>query len=207
MAAYQVAFFTVFTPLYVTLIHDLLRRRFHLVFLLTSLLAVGGAAAIAWSGGDFRGVVTGFLVLQVSNVCFAFGQVGYKMLMEREPGLRDRDVFGLLYLGAAAITAIPACLTVEWGELRLTGTQVLVLLYLGALPSGLGFFLWNVGATRSNAGTLAVFNNAKIPLAVLCSLLFFGEQADLAALAIGGIAMVLAVAINERYARSRQSVP
>ena len=46
------------------------------------------------------------------------------------------------------------------------------------VASGLGFFLWNVGATRVGSGTLAVMNNAKIPLAVACSLLIFGEQAD-----------------------------
>jgi drug/metabolite transporter (DMT)-like permease len=52
------------------------------------------------------------------------------------------------------------------------------LLYLGLIASGLGFFLWNRGATRVDAGTLAVMNNAKIPLAVACSLLFFGESPD-----------------------------
>ena len=61
---------------------------------------------------------------------------------------------------------------------HLNGGQVLVLLYLGLLASGVGFFLWNVGATRVSAGTLAVFNNVKIPLAVVVSLLFFAEQTD-----------------------------
>ena len=58
-----------------------------------------------------------------------------------------------------------------------------LLVYLGVLASGLCFFLWNIGATRVSAGTLAVMNNAKVPLGVACSLLFFGEHANLLTLA------------------------
>jgi drug/metabolite transporter (DMT)-like permease len=49
------------------------------------------------------------------------------------------------------------------------------ILYLGFVASGLGFFLWNKGATQSNTGTLAACNNAVVPLAVICSLFLFGE--------------------------------
>ncbi len=79
---------------------------------------------------------------------------------------------------------------------RLDRGQVLVLLYLGLLASGVGFFLWNVGATRVSSGVLAVFNNAKIPLAVVVSLLVFHEQTDLVRLAIGGGIMLLALYLN-----------
>ena len=51
------------------------------------------------------------------------------------------------------------------------------------VASGAGFFLWNVGATRVSSGTLAVMNNAKVPLGVAVSLLVFGETADAAGLA------------------------
>jgi drug/metabolite transporter (DMT)-like permease len=83
----------------------------------------------------------------------------------------------------------------------LSHAQVWTLVYLGVVPSGICFFLWNVGARRTNAGTLAAFNNAKIPLAVLVSLLVFGEQARIAQLAIGGILILVAVVVNERHGR------
>jgi drug/metabolite transporter (DMT)-like permease len=64
------------------------------------------------------------------------------------------------------------------------------------LASGLGFFLWNVGATRVSAGTLAVMNNAKVPLAVTVALVFFGERTSLpwlaASLGLLGAAVWLA---------------
>ena len=65
------------------------------------------------------------------------------------------------------------------------------------LASGVGFFLWNVGATRVRSGTLAVMNNAKVPLAVVVSLAFFGEQAPLPWLAASLLTMGVAVWLAE----------
>jgi drug/metabolite transporter (DMT)-like permease len=70
------------------------------------------------------------------------------------------------------------------------------------IASGVGFFLWNYGARRVNAGTLAVFNNLKVPLAVAVSLIFFGESADPLRLALGGGIVLAALFLNERLARS-----
>jgi drug/metabolite transporter (DMT)-like permease len=67
------------------------------------------------------------------------------------------------------------------------------IIYLGAVASGACFFLWNVGSTRVNAGTLAAINNAKIPLGIACSLLLFGEKADVPRLLVGGALMACGV--------------
>jgi drug/metabolite transporter (DMT)-like permease len=124
-------------------------------------------------GGTFRGVA----LVQLSNAAFALGQVLYRRVRARMPPTRDRDVFALLYAGAFAVAASAFLAAGRWpaapGPLALT-----TLLYLGIVASGVGFFLWNLGATRVNSGTLAVMNNAKVPLGVACSLLFFGESAD-----------------------------
>ena len=66
------------------------------------------------------------------------------------------------------------------------------------LASGVGFFLWNLGATRVGAGTLAVMNNAKIPLSIAVSLLVFGEAAHLPALLASLAVMAFAVWLAER---------
>jgi len=79
-------------------------------------------------------------------------------------------------------------------DLKQAGT----LLYLGVLASGLCFFWWNKGAVLTNAGTLAVFNNLKIPLAVAVSLLVFGESTDLPRLILGGGLMIFAIWISRR---------
>ncbi len=198
LSAYQVAVFTILTPLYVTLINDLYERKIHRLFVLTALLAVVGSAVITYSGGRFTGAMKGFLFMQISNLSFAFGQIRYKMIMIRSGHVPDKNVFGLMYLGAVLLAAVPAFAGVDWAGLHVTGAQALVLLYLGVIPSGICFFLWNIGATRVNTGTLAVFNNVKIPLAVICSFFIFGERpGNMLWFITGSAAIVLALAANE----------
>jgi drug/metabolite transporter (DMT)-like permease len=207
LAAHEVAVFTIFTPLYVTLLHDLFARRFHVRFLASAALAVAGAGIVAAAGKDVRGVATGFGLVQLSNLCFAYGQIRYRMLMagRGDPtgatGSADARVFAILYLGAALAAALPACLRGGWTVSPLSPTQLAVLLYLGLAPSGLGFLLWNVGARRVNPGVLAVFNNVKIPLAVLAALLLFGERARPWPLLTGAGLIAIALALNSRWER------
>lgn len=195
LQAYEVALFTIFTPLYVTLVNDAYQRRFHAVSLLATVLAIAGTAVVKQGNLLRPELLTGFLVVQVSNLAFAWGQVDYKEAMKTYPDAGNLRIFALLYLGGALAAGIPAVFTVK--TLTLTLTQVLTLVYLGAIASGLGFFLWNVGARKVNTGTLAVFNDLKIPLAVAVSLLFFGEKASLPHLLIGGAIVLGALWLDE----------
>jgi drug/metabolite transporter (DMT)-like permease len=102
-------------------------------------------------------------------------------------------VFAVTYAGALALTLAVSVATTDWRRFSPTGHQWLSIAYLGAIASGLGFFLWNIGATRVNAGVLAAFNNAKIPLGIAVSILFFGETADLGRLLAGGALMAAGV--------------
>ena len=197
--AYQVALFTIFTPIYVTLIHDLRKQRFRPIHLAAAALAVAGAAVIRYRGIALSGALTGFIFMQISNLCFAFGQVEYKRLRPAFSDRSDRSVYALLYLGAAAITALATTLTGGWSSFRFLNPEAAgTLLYLGVLASGLCFFWWNKGAVRTNAGSLAVFNNLKIPLAVAVSLLIFGERADLPSLFLGGGIMLAAIWLSRK---------
>lgn len=77
--------FTVMTPLYVTLIYDLLRRqRLRWGYALSALLAVLGAAIIRYDQLSEH-FWWGLALVQAANICFAIGQVGYKRLMEVHP--------------------------------------------------------------------------------------------------------------------------
>ncbi len=201
LPSHQVALFTIFTPLYVALFFQgSLKRRQRGTVFLAAALATAGAGCIALSSADLGGTLKGFLLVQGSNLAFAFGQVRYRMLLRERPSLRDRDVFGLLYLGGAA-AALPLAL-LEGGSLSgLEAGQVLTLLYLGLVPSGICFFLWNFGARRAKPGTVAAMNNAKIPLAVLVSLAIFGESFQIWRLLAGSAALVAAVLITEKFPR------
>lgn len=197
--AYQVALFTIFTPLYVTLINDIHSRRLRPFYLGAAVLAVLGAAVIRYRGISPAGILNGFLFMQLSNICFAYGQIEYKRLRPRFAGSGDHQVYGLLYLGAVIVTTLAVTLSGGWGSFASLNTgQIGVLLYLGVLASGLCFFWWNKGAVLTNSGTLAVFNNMKIPLAVFVSLVVFGEKTDLPRLILGGAIMAAAVWLSER---------
>jgi drug/metabolite transporter (DMT)-like permease len=198
LAAFQVALFTIFTPLFVALADDMLEKRFCPLHFWTALLAVIGTAVIVFSGLGKSGLLTGFILVQASNLCFALGQVFYRRLLPAAEGWKDRDSFAWLYLGGTAAALLAMLLFSGPPDLHLNTGQFLVLLYLGLLASGVGFFLWNVGATRVEAGILAVFNNVKVPLAVLVSLLFFGEQTGWLRLLGGGGIIAMALWLNVR---------
>jgi drug/metabolite transporter (DMT)-like permease len=201
LQSFQVALFTIFTPLWVTLVNDLLVKCFHPRFLITAALVVLGTGIITFKGFGGQILLNGFILVQFSNLCFAAGQVAYARVMAGIPDRKDREVFGLAYLGGFLAAGLAALFTVHWQTLTLTSTQFKVLLYLGLLASALGFFLWNLGARKVNAGLLAATNNLKVPLGVACSLLFFGEQTDLLRLFLGGLVIAAAFGLNERWAR------
>jgi len=201
LQAYEVALFTILTPIYVILIDDAFQHKFHFQFLLTALLAVVGTAVISYNGNASGQALTGFLLVQVSNIAFAFGQVYYRRVMRPLDGYRDQDVFGLLYLGAFLITGISCAALTNWSTVQLGFTQYWTLAYLGIIASGLSFFLWNKGARQVDTGTLAIFNDLKVPVAVLISVVVFGESVNLVNLAVGGTIVVLALVINGRLAK------
>ncbi|MDF2186756.1 carboxylate/amino acid/amine transporter [Grimontia hollisae] len=199
----EVLLFTVFTPVYVTLTYDLLNRRFSPWYLMTAALAVLGAVVIKFASvnPDF---MLGFLVVQGANLCFAIGQVGYKVVMERAGiDVPQRTVFGLFYLGALCV-ALPAFLLLGNTEkLPTTHIQWGILVYLGTVASGLGYFLWNKGATLVNAGALAVMNNALVPAGILVNVLIWNRDTDLVTLALGGALILASLWLNETWVKKK----
>jgi drug/metabolite transporter (DMT)-like permease len=199
LPSYAVVLFTLTMPLCVAACDALVERRWHARFALAAFLAMLGAAVVLFTAAPKGNLLTGFALMQASNVCFAAGQILWRR--ERaaaDPATSDAAVFGWLYAGATAVAVAWSLVTVKWSALHLAGAQWTTLIYLGTISSGACFFWWNLGARRVNAGTLAVFNNAKVPLGVACSLLFWGESADLPRLLMGGVLMGLAVRVAER---------
>jgi len=208
LKSHEIAVLTLTTPVFVTLLADVFDRTFRVRALVAAFVAVLAGAAIVVQSTPTADTVTGIVLIQLSNFAFALGQVLYRRLRAIEGDIRDRDVFGLLYLGALAVTLPVSLARTDFAALPFTSGNVAILAYLGLVASGLGFFLWNLGATRVTAATLAVMNNAKIPLAVACSLLVFGETASaprLFALLAGGALLVLAARLAERRPASSGS--
>ncbi|WP_417224215.1 carboxylate/amino acid/amine transporter [Amphritea sp.] len=195
----EVLLFTVMTPIYITLLNDLLDRRLNIGFIISALLAVIGAVAIRYQGID-EGFLKGLFIVQGANLCFAAGQVGYKRIIAKErPDLPQRTVFGWFFMGALAVV-IPCYLLLGNPEkLPTTTLQWSILTYLGVVASGLGYFAWNKGATQVNVGTLAVANNLLIPAGILVNVIFWNRDADIIRLAIGGGIILLALIVNDKF--------
>jgi drug/metabolite transporter (DMT)-like permease len=183
MEGYEVALVTILTPIYVSLLDHLLRKgRIRLQPLLCVILAVIGACVIRYARPDLDDRFwVGFGIMQICNLSFAFGQVFYRQLMKPCQRLDDMYSFGWMYLGALAVTLIgwlslaPVVDTLHhlqqlplpaWG----------IVLWLGLIPSGLAFFLFNHWALKVDAGTLAIVNNLKIPIALLIVMLVFQQR-------------------------------
>lgn len=200
----EVLVFTILTPVYVTLIHDLMQGRFSSRYLVSAVLAVIGAAIIRYNAVGSE-ILLGFLVVQGANVCFALGQVGYKVVLERNRlDLPQRSVFGYFYLGALLVACCSWMLFGNPEKLPGTITQWGVLVYLGIVASGLGYFLWNKGATMVDAGTLAIMNNALVPAGLIVNLLIWNREADLLRLTLGGGVLLFSLIFHEYWAKNRR---
>ncbi|WP_150141059.1 DMT family transporter [Candidatus Enterovibrio escicola] len=199
----EVLLFTVFTPIYVTLTYDVLHRCFSPWYLMTALIAVLGAVMIKFSSVN-QNFMLGFIIVQCANLCFAIGQVSYKVVMERSNlNISQHTTFGLFYLGALCV-AIPAFLILGNPDKLPTNLhQWLILTYLGTVASGLGYFLWNKGTTLVNSGALAIMNNALIPAGIIVNLVIWNHNADIVTLSIGGAVILLSLWFNETWVKRK----
>ncbi|WP_148716262.1 DMT family transporter [Chitinolyticbacter meiyuanensis] len=197
----EVLLFTIFTPIYITLLDDAFARRFSPRAAQAALIAIAGSAIIRFDGISSH-FLTGFLMLQAANLAFALGQIGYKWLLLRYPNPRPaRDSFGWFFVGALLV-ALPSFLIFgNPAKLPSTATQWGVLLYMGLIASALGFFWWNKGASLVDAGTLGAMNNMHIPVGILLHVLIWGQDENLGRLALGGAVIGMAVWWSERRPR------
>lgn len=188
LESWQVALFSVLTPLWVTFIDATLNRRIKSNFILAAILSVVGAALIRAKGdaqGDF---ITGFLLMQLANIAFAVGQVWFREWKFRHRNTSEKSVFALLYLGALLLVLSSGLV---FGDLptipEVTGFQWSILIYLGIVASGAGFFLWNFGASRVSTGFLAASNNLVVPFGVVIAILLDSSNPNYLTLVIGSL--------------------
>lgn len=118
---------------------------------------------------------TGLLLVQLSNLCFAIGMVGYKRLMEVRP-MPQHNAFAWFYVGAFIVAVAAWLMLGNAQKLPTTTLQWSVLVWLGVVASGLGYFMWNYGATQVDAGTLGIMNNVHVPAGLLVNLAIWQEQ-------------------------------
>lgn len=194
----EVLLFTIFTPLYVTLVDELLSGRRHLPWRwwLAAVVAVAGAAVMRYDALSEQ-FWFGFALIQAANLCFAAGQVFYKRLplgAERQ----QLQAFALFFVGASVTSAIAMMAFADFSKLPSTNLQWAILLWLGLAASGLGYLLWNLASKRVNTAQLAIMNNMLIPAGLLVNFSFWGQAIDWWRLGVGSALLLYAVALSSR---------
>ncbi|MCD8544234.1 MAG: EamA family transporter [Sulfurospirillum cavolei] len=201
----EVILFTIFTPIYVTLIYDGLKGQFNPLYLVSTGMAVLGAYIIRYQNVD-SAFITGFLMVQGANICFALGQSAYKKVMESNPNIIHRDVFGYFYFGALLVGIVAFALLSDHSKLSPTLLQWSVLLWLGIVASGIGYFLWNKGACDVDAGVLGIMNNALVPAGLMMNLLLWKTPVDYVSLSIGSGIILFSLVLHYRLINRKHAL-
>ncbi len=195
LPAYLIATFTITTPIFIPITNK--------YFLKKNITTSGVYAIILVLIGSFimrSNVVNpldywkGFFLIQLANFFFAFGQILFKDWNKKNEHIDVIHNFSQLFLGASLITSIFYFYSIDY-SISLTNFNIVTLLFLGFISSGIGFLLWNIGATKVSAEKLAISNNIIIPIAIINSYLFFGEVISIQSLIPGLICFYLAYKI------------
>jgi carboxylate/amino acid/amine transporter len=193
----EVLLFTILTPIYVTIFDQLWRQRCISVFWIgPAVLAVLGALVIRFEAPttDFW---LGLALVQGANLCFAFGQVAYRQLTLGS-SLQQSQSFGWFFVGASIVAAIGCGLFANWQKTPATTADWVILLWLGLVASGLGYWLWNAGARQVNANQLAVMNNLLIPAGLLVNYVLWQHPVNWWQFTAGTLLMLLSLSWAKR---------
>lgn len=198
----EVLLFTIFTPLYITLIDELgfARRPLPLRWWYAALLAVIGAFIIRAEGTLSTNFLMGFTYIQVANLCFAAGQVFYKRLPLGDHQ-QQRQSFALFFAGATLVSGIALVNFADHSLWPSTNLQWVILVWLGCGASGLGYLAWNIGTKLVNTGQLATMNNMLIPAGLLINFTFWGQSVEWFRLGFGSTILLLSVWLASRQPR------
>ncbi|RJQ67518.1 EamA/RhaT family transporter [Pseudonocardiaceae bacterium YIM PH 21723] len=175
-------------------------------------------AGFVFRDGFPRPVIIGMLVAFTGVVIIAFGSEGSgavdslgvvlglatamlyaAAVLLQKVALRTVDSVTTTWLGCVAgLVATTPFAPQAVGELsRASGSAIAGLVYLGLVPTALGFITWGYALARTDAGRMASTTLAVPALAVLMSWATLGETPTLLGL-LGGTLCLLGVAISRR---------
>ena len=179
LPAYLIATFTITTPIFISIADKyFFKNLITLKDALAILLVILASYLMRYNVTNPAEYWYGFLLIQCANFVFAWGQVWFKQWNSEHHNTDIISNFSQLFLGATIVTS-SVYLSVSGSIIELTDTNLLALLFLGLFSTGIGFLLWNIGATKVNSYRLAVSNNLVIPIAIINSVLIFGESISL----------------------------
>lgn len=190
----EIALLTTTTPIFVCIWATLFGEKFKFIYLICILLSVIGAIIIVWQNIPFNIMLKGILLMETSNCSFALGQILWKKYIANT----STEFMFSAYFGAS-LFVLPICLiNIEPTTCTLNIVQMLSILYLAIIPTGIGFWLWNKGSVNVESSKLAIMNNLKIPLAILFSVIIFQEKINITNFLIGSGIILISIILLEK---------
>ena len=190
----RVLLFTTTTPLYIAITDSLITKKFRSSIYLLAFFSTLGALLIRSTYFDLNDLV-GFFFIQCANICFAFGQILYKNLeMKNNYDTNIYSDFAFFFFGSLLVSCGGLLISPYSLPLSLGIIDVIAILWLGIIATGLGYFMWNRGAVVVSSSTLAVTNNLVIPLGLFVEVLFFSSNPHLELLIIGSCIIIASIA-------------
>lgn len=119
--------------------------------------------------------------------------------MESYQDIKQSEVFGYFHLGALCVSILAFIMFANPDKLSPTLIQWAVLIWLGVVASGLGYFLWNKGACEVDAGVLAIMNNALVPVGLIVNLFIWDKQTNYLLLILGSIVIAFSLYLHHFY--------
>jgi drug/metabolite transporter (DMT)-like permease len=157
-------------------------------------VAFGGAILIGIATSE-RGIQSagGAALCLAAAVAYAGGVIAQKPLLERSSGL----MITFLACAIATVACLPFAPTLVRDVGDAPAGSVAWTVYLGVVPTAIGFTTWAYALKRTSAGRMGAFTYLVPPLAVLLGWLILSESPP--ALALGGGLLCLAgVAITRK---------
>ena len=150
-------------------------------------IATGGAAI-----GDGTGVLWALL----AAVTYAGGVLFQKPVLKRLPNAQ------VTWLGCAIgmVSVLPFTGELVTGIADAPANAILGVLWLGAIPTALGFSTWAYALYRMPAGQLGVATYIVPPLTIILGLIVFAEVPAVLAI-VGGLICLVGVALSRRQPR------
>ena len=166
------------------------------------MLAVGGGLVVVFGSGDAVDFKGGELLVMLSTVTWTWYSIG-----------AQRWLIGLTQLQIAALTMAPGATALVTTAVIVSSTglaelsldfsppTLALLIYLGALPIGVGNWLWHHGVSRVGIHVATMYINM-IPIAAVLVSIAFGSFPGPHHL-IGGIIIVAGVSYTQLVVRKR----
>ena len=174
-------------------------RKFKLPVYLLSIFSIIGALFLRTTYFDKNDLI-GFVLIQSANLCFASGQILYRRFKQGDWNQVDKfHDFTYFFFGALLISSVALIISPQGLSLPGSFVEWILVLWLGGIATGVGYYLWNRGSELVSSTTLAVMNNLVIPIALLVETVFFTRTVNIESYIIGTIIIISTIVASVRF--------